>query len=169
MTRVEGRTHQGELVVLRDWFDDEERPDSGHDPYSDWGEDFVRPEFEVHRFMVCAGDDEKPVGTMSWHAIWYGPTKKSRAWNIGIGLGDAARGRGIGSTAQRLLAEHLLATTDTERVEASTDVENLPEQRALERAGFVREGVLRSAQQRADGQHDLIAYSFTRADLTPGD
>jgi RimJ/RimL family protein N-acetyltransferase len=87
------------------------------------------------------------------------------AWNMGIGLAPTVRGRGVGSIAQRLLAEYLFATSDVIRIEASTDVTNAPEQRALERAGFRREGVLRQAQQRADGPHDLFSYSILRSDV----
>ena len=95
----------------------------------------------------------------------YGPNPGSHAWNIGIGLAPASRGHGVGAVAQRLLAEWLLATTATSRIEASTDVANIAEQKALERAGFVREGTLRSAQRRADGRHDLYGYSLLRTDL----
>ena len=104
------------------------------------------------------------AGSLSWHAVWYGPNEGSKAWNIGIGLGEHARGHGIGTCAQRLLAEHLLETTAVDRIEASTDVTNIAEQRSLEKAGFTREGLLRCAQERADGRHDLYSYSYTRAD-----
>jgi len=50
------------------------------------------------------------------------------------------------------------------RVEAWTDVENLVEQRSLEKAGFVREGVLRGAQWRRGAFHDLVAFSVLRAE-----
>ena len=50
------------------------------------------------------------------------------------------------------------------RIEASTDVTNVPEQRALEKAGFVREGVLRGAQFRAGAHHDMVGYSRLRSD-----
>ena len=105
------------------------------------------------------------MGHVSWHRTHYGPNLGSCAWNIGIGLPEGRQGEGIGSVAQRLLAEHLLATTPLDRIEASTDVSNTAEQRALERAGFTREGVLRSAQMRVDGRHDLVSYSLVRADL----
>jgi len=104
------------------------------------------------------------VGDLTWHEVHYGPTEGSRAWNIGIGLVESVRGRGLGATAQRALADHLFATTDVDRVEASTDVDNVVEQRSLEKAGFVREGVLRSAQQRADRRHDLVVFSRLRDD-----
>jgi RimJ/RimL family protein N-acetyltransferase len=54
------------------------------------------------------------------------------------------------------LADYLFETTETNRVEASTDVENVAQQRALEKAGFVREGVQRGAQFRAGAQHDPV-------------
>ena len=63
-----------------------------------------------------------------------------------------------------MLAEHLLAATDANRVEASTDTDNLAEQRALERAGFRREGVVRGAQYRAGRWHDLVVYARLRGD-----
>jgi RimJ/RimL family protein N-acetyltransferase len=72
----------------------------------------------------------------------------------------------MGAAAQRALAEHLFATTPYNRVEASTDVGNVAEQRALERAGFMREGILRGAQHRADDiHHDLVVYSMLRSEL----
>jgi RimJ/RimL family protein N-acetyltransferase len=106
-----------------------------------------------------------PVGTVSWHRVQYGPNDESAQWNTGISLLPEARGRGIGWRAQRLLAERLLATTSVNRIEASTDVGNVAEQRSLEKAGFTREGVLRGAQHRAGAWHDIVSYSLLRADL----
>ncbi|MGH7904125.1 MAG: GNAT family N-acetyltransferase [Candidatus Dormibacteraceae bacterium] len=119
----------------------------------------------VSRMMVMRCADGEPIGTMSWHLVSYGPNQESRAWNMGINLIPAARGHGYGTEAQRLLAEHLLATTDVNRVEAATDVANAIEQRSLEKAGLHREGVLRGAQFRAGDWHDLVVYSMIRADL----
>ena len=104
------------------------------------------------------------AGSVSWQPIAYGPNPQSRAWAIGIELDTDFCGRGIGTCAQRLLADMLFATTDAARVEATTDVTNRAEQRALEKAGFQREGVLRSAQWRRGGWHDLVAYARLRGD-----
>lgn len=109
--------------------------------------------------------DGQPIGTVGWHEVPHGPGTESRAWNIGISLIPEARGQGFGSIAQRLLADYLFETTDANRVEASTDVENLAEHRALEKAGFVREGIQRGAQFRAGAHHDLITYARLRNDL----
>lgn len=108
--------------------------------------------------------DGQPIGTVGWHEVHYGPPPKSRAWNIGISLIPEARGQGYGAMAQRQLADYLFETTDANRVEASTDVENLAEQRSLEKAGFIREGTQRGAQFRAGSHHDLITYARLRSD-----
>ena len=105
-----------------------------------------------------------PIGNVSWHAVDYGPPPASRCWNIGITLLPEWRGCGYGTRAQRLLAEHLFATTVVERVEASTDVENTAERRALERAGFSFEGILRRAQFRGGGWRDMALYSLVRGE-----
>ena len=108
--------------------------------------------------------DGEPIGTVGWHKVHYGPGPQSEAWNFGIELRPEARGQGLGTEAQRLLADFLFATYDLNRVEASTDVENLPEQRSLEKAGYTREGIQRGAQFRAGGYHDLVTYSRLRDD-----
>jgi len=106
--------------------------------------------------------DGTPIGSVSWHSVRYGPNPESTVLNIGINLVPDARGHGYGGEAQRLLAEFLFATTPVNRVEAMTDVENAAEQRALEKSGFVREGVLRGSQYRAGAWHDLVVYSLLR-------
>jgi len=108
--------------------------------------------------------DDRPIGTVSWHMERYGPNERSAAWNIGISLIPDARGNGCGAEAQRLLADYLFATTPIDRVEASTDVENLAEQRSLEKGGFIREAVLRGVQFRAGARHDLVNYARLRTD-----
>ena len=115
-------------------------------------------------FMVERAADAEPIGTIGWHRVRYGPNPESDAWNIGIELRPEARGHGFGTDAQRQLAEWLLAETSLNRVEAQTDVENIAEQRSLEKAGFVREGIARGAQFRAGSFHDLVTYSRLKGD-----
>ncbi len=130
--------------------------------YEDWGE--MAPEardMAMTRWLVELTQPDKivvPVGDLSAHAVWYGPTPGSRALNIGISIVNEFRGKGIGAIAQRLLADEL-HNQSIVRVEAQTDVENFAEQKALEKAGFKYEGTLRRAQGRADGLHDIQVWS----------
>ena len=109
-----------------------------------------------------AGDEN--AGDISYRRVRYGPGDMSVAYNIGISLAPEQRGKGYGAEAQRLLAAHLFAVHPIMRVEASTDSANLPEQRALEKAGFTREGVLRQTQWRNGAWHDLVSYSKLRGE-----
>jgi RimJ/RimL family protein N-acetyltransferase len=134
--------------------------------------DTMEAEFAEHgylghehgRLMVIASSTGQVVGCVSYHQVSYGPNSASRSFNIGVTILADHRGQGYGTEAQRLLADYLFATFPIARVEASTDVSNLREQQALEKAGFTREGVLRKAQWRAGEWHDLAVYSKLRGE-----
>jgi glyoxylase I family protein len=149
------------LVSIRAIPEGHPRPNSPS-VYEDWGEMAAEAMTMTHeRWLIeVTGADGTvtPVGDMSAHAVWNGPTRGSRAFSIGISIVEDSRGLGIGAVAQRLLADELHAR-GVVRVEASTDVVNVAEQRALQKAGFECEGVLRSAQARRDGIHDLQVWS----------
>lgn len=113
--------------------------------------------------LIITATDE-PAGTVSYRVVHHGPMVSNRSYQIGITVAPAYRRRGYGAEAQRLLAAYLFATYPIERVEAETDVTNAAEQRALERAGFTREGVLRRAQFRHGAWHDLVMYSVLRGE-----
>jgi RimJ/RimL family protein N-acetyltransferase len=116
------------------------------------------------QLIVELVDGDRPIGTVGWHRVGYGPNPESGAWNVGIALIPESRGHGFGSEAQALLAAYLFANTGVNRVEASTDIDNRAEQRSLEKAGYVREGVVRGSQFRAGSYHDLVTYSRVRSD-----
>lgn len=107
-------------------------------------------------------DDGAIVGTVGWHWVHWGPSAASRCPMVGISLVPSARGRGIGTEAQRLVVDLLFRHTAANRIEAHTDVTNVAEQRALEKAGFTREGVIRGSQWRNGAYHDGYLYSILR-------
>src|SRR2546423_3531639 len=108
--------------------------------------------------------DGEYAGTVSWHPKDYGPIQ-APALSFGIGLLPTARGKGYGTQAQRLLVAYLFATTTVNRVEAGTDVENIAEQRSLEKAGLLREGVVHGAHYREGKYNDMVLYGITRPDF----
>jgi RimJ/RimL family protein N-acetyltransferase len=116
--------------------------------------------------IVVDGEDE-PAGEVTWYWNRWGPNQGSRCPMIGIWLRPGYRGRAIGRAAQLMLAGMFFTHTTANRVEAHTDVENIAEQRALEAAGFQREGVTRGAQWRAGAHHDGILYAVLRTDPRP--
>ena len=114
--------------------------------------------------LAVTDDAGSLVGDVSWRLTLNGPPPFGECWNIGIWIAPAARGKGHGSEAQRLLADYLFAHTRCERVEASTEVGNTGEQKALEKAGFTREGVLRHACFRDGEWRDMAMFSKLRGE-----
>ncbi len=86
-------------------------------------------------------------------------------WEIGIALLPEARGHGYGTEAHRLLVRYLFSHTLVHRIEAATETGNVAEQRALEKAGFTREGLLRGVGWRDGAWRDGIWFSMLRTDL----
>ncbi|MFJ1757177.1 GNAT family N-acetyltransferase [Kitasatospora sp. NPDC088134] len=114
--------------------------------------------------VLAVAEAGRTVGRVEWFPGSWGRPETSSCWTLAIGLLPAAQGRGIGTEAQRLLAAYLFDHTRAERLQAWTDLANLAEQRALEKAGFTREGVLRSAQWRAGRWHDQVMFSLLRSE-----
>jgi aminoglycoside 6'-N-acetyltransferase len=114
--------------------------------------------------VVVTCESDQVVGDVGYRQVRYGPGDMSIAYNIGIGLAPEYRGKGYGVEAQKLLAEYLFSVYPIMRVEATTDSINSAEQKALEKAGFTREGVLRKAQWRNGDWHDLVVYSKLRGE-----
>jgi RimJ/RimL family protein N-acetyltransferase len=117
------------------------------------------------QLMVTAGGE--PLGLVAWRKVVV--TASSHCWNMGAQLLPEARGRGIGTQAQLHLVRYLFAHTPVMRIEADTEVENIAEQRALEKAGFTREGVVRGIVFRDGRWRDCVAYSVLRGDPLPAD
>ena len=109
---------------------------------------------------VCWGDEV--AGRVSWFPGYWGRRETSMCWVIAIGLRPEFRGRGIGTEAQRMLVAYLFDHTPVHRIQAFTDAGNQAEQRALEKAGFRREGIIREAQWRSGAWHDQVLYSVLR-------
>ena len=86
--------------------------------------------------------------------------------SLGFWLLPAARGRGI-MRRTILLGFDWMAGLGIERVSAETDVANVDAQRAMEGAGFTREGIMRGANPGPDGRVDYVAYARLVTDPAP--
>ncbi len=83
--------------------------------------------------------------------------------NLGYWIRSSAHGRGIASQAVRLLASFAFRETPLRRLEIVAAVENIASQRVAERAGAVREGILRDRLYFHGRSHDAVLYSLVRA------
>jgi RimJ/RimL family protein N-acetyltransferase len=86
---------------------------------------------------------------------------------VGYWVRPEVRGRGVATRATRLVAEWVLGALRFERLELRADPLNGASCRVAERAGFTREGVLRSVRwsERQGRRIDLVLFSLLRSEL----
>jgi RimJ/RimL family protein N-acetyltransferase len=84
---------------------------------------------------------------------------------IGYWLAPEARGRGAATRALILLSRWTLREVPIARLQLTADVANLPSQAVAERAGFVREAVMRNGFGGRDGHRDCVVFSLLPDEL----
>ena len=130
---------------------------------------------EDARFYVqeCIGtaDDRKPfaitdaetgevIGSIDMRI------NRMQTGHIGYWLAAEARGRGLTTAALRALSRWAIEELGLGRVELVTDPDNVVSQRVAEKAGFTREGILRSILLNRDGSRsDGVMFSLLPDEL----
>jgi RimJ/RimL family protein N-acetyltransferase len=84
---------------------------------------------------------------------------------VGYWVAKEARGRGVATRALVLVSAWVFERADVGRLQLRADTKNLASQRVAEKAGFVREGVLRSGLALKGERRDAVMYSLVREDL----
>ena len=83
---------------------------------------------------------------------------------IGSWLGRAWWGTGVNNEAKALMCHLAFDLLGLDRLGAYSNVEHARSQRALERLGFRREGVLRGYHRHGDSALDVVVFGLLRAD-----
>ena len=116
-------------------------------------------------FAILPGRSGEPVGSIAMHVT------DPMFGNVEVGYWTAteARGRGLTTRALRLISRWAIEDVGAERVQLRADVRNAASLRVAEKAGFTREGTLRSAafNQRQDRRIDYAVYSLLPGEEEP--
>ena len=111
-------------------------------------------------FAIFDAETDRLAGSMSMRA------KRFSTGHIGYWVAREARGRGIASEALRTLCRWAVETLEVQRLELLADVDNQGSQRVAEKAGFQREGILRSSLEYRDGTRgDSLMFSLLSHEL----
>jgi ribosomal-protein-alanine N-acetyltransferase len=94
---------------------------------------------------------------------------RDRRATVGTWLGRDAWGSGANAESKRLMAYLAFEILGLARLGAYVDVGNERSRRALRKAGFVEEGVLRGWQRRDGRQSDVVSCSLLAADWRSSD
>ena len=87
----------------------------------------------------------------------------NRRANLGYWVRTSEAGRGVGTAAAQLTAKWAFEHTDLVRIEIVAATGNVASQRVAERAGALREGVLRSRLFGRGEFQDAVVFSMVRA------
>ncbi|MDZ7272127.1 MAG: GNAT family N-acetyltransferase [candidate division KSB1 bacterium] len=116
---------------------------------------------EAILFTICTNETGRAVGVTAFFRIDY----VSRAAVFYLALLDSeAWGKGYGGEATRLMVDYAFATLNLNRIQLHVCAENTPAIRIYEKAGFVKEGVLRQAMYRRGGYVDFWVMGILRED-----
>lgn len=119
--------------------------------------------------LAVTDESQKPVGIVQWiPGFWYGGANRHRAWNFGLVILPEHRRTRATRAAIKLTIDYLFTHTNVHRVEATTDAEYAKRDKGFESTGLRREGVMRNAQWREGGWHDVTMLAILREDWEGG-
>ena len=99
--------------------------------------------------------------------VGFGWVGDERVGEVGYWLRSEARGRGLTGRAVALVSRWAFAELGCERLQLRADADNVASQRVAEKAGFTREGVLRSVHfnPREQRRVDFVMFSLLPEEL----
>ncbi len=117
-----------------------------------------------YSFAVADASTDVAVGQIG---LWLRNLDTGRA-SIGYWMGPQARRRGYATAALAAITGWGLTLDGVHRLELYAEPWNEGSWRAAERAGYRREGLLRSWQRVGNQRRDMYMYSFLRTDAGTG-
>jgi RimJ/RimL family protein N-acetyltransferase len=121
-----------------------------------------RAEGKREGFAVVDGD-----GTFLGLALAVQIDRPAQTVELGYVVAPEARGRGVARRALQLLTEWAFSELGALRIELRIAVDNRASSRVAERAGYVREGVLRSVYFKQGMRKDFEVWSRLPSDPEP--
>lgn len=116
-------------------------------------------------FFIFENASGHLVGGITLGNIRYGVAQSAQ---IGYWIGEKFAGQGLMLEALMLVCEHAFETLRLHRIEAACIPDNLRSIRVLEKAGFRREGLLRSYLRINGEWHDHYLYALIAQDRDGG-
>ena len=134
------------------WLDDDPIPleaaPTFRDPRETWSHGERAP------FVIADAVTDDALGLASLRVV------AESAGSLAVSVFPEGRGRGVAPAALRLLARWAIDEAGFQRVEAEADVANVASRRAIEKAGFRFEGVLRDHCETHGRRHDCAMFAL---------
>jgi [ribosomal protein S5]-alanine N-acetyltransferase len=125
----------------------------------------ARRESGVALELAVVDGDDLPIGITLFNDF----DRRDRRGVVGTWFGRDHWGTGANGESKSLMAHLAFGPLGLERLGSYADVRNGRSQRALEKVGFVREGVLRAFHRHGDEPRDVVVYSMLRVEWEQSD
>jgi RimJ/RimL family protein N-acetyltransferase len=106
-------------------------------------------------FIIIRKKDESKVGHVNAWLV-------GKVREIGFALVPTERRKGYGTEAVQIIVDYLFQTTDVMRIQARTNVRNIPASKTLTKVGFTKEGTMRKSGYVRGMYWDEHIYSVLR-------
>jgi ribosomal-protein-alanine N-acetyltransferase len=148
---------KGDLPVLKEWFNDVDFVGE-FEPFPQESLSAMEKQYdaktESNSFFILKKDGKK-IGCVVHFKV-------GENYAIGYMLVREERGKGYGSEAAQIMVDYLFLNKNIVRIQAETHVNNRVSQRVLEKAGFMKEGIIRKSFFSRGVWRDTAMFSILR-------
>lgn len=110
--------------------------------------------------LAVTDDEDRFLG----QTMLFGLNQENLVAEMGFWIASHARGRGVATTAIQLTATVGFDELGLGRIFGLTTTDNTGSQRSMERAGMLREGVLRGHEKVPSGRWDMVSFGILSTD-----
>ncbi|MFD2902607.1 GNAT family N-acetyltransferase [Sphingobacterium anhuiense] len=109
----------------------------------------AKQERELYPLIIIRKEEGAPIGLTMFGNISFQHKRLEIGWTW---IGEEYQGTGINAICKRLLLDYSFDILDLRRVEFKIDINNFKSQRAIEKIGAVKEGLLRDYNIQSYGE-----------------
>ena len=162
---------QEDAAAMSNWLNDDEvtrllyqglRPMSAAAVHDMWSRESL--DSNTISLAVCRKEDDEFVGTTGLYDLQW--VMRSASFRVFIG-DKLSWDRGIGTDCARLMLRYGFEKLNLNRIWLGVNAANERAVRAYEKAGFVREGLLRQEQFRNARYYDVVRMAVLRDEYKP--
>ncbi|KAB1071387.1 GNAT family N-acetyltransferase [Tamlana haliotis] len=117
---------------------------------------------ELYPLIIINKENNKPIGLTMFGNISFSSKRLEIGWTW---IGEKFQGTGINAICKALLLDYCFDTLNLRRVEFKIDIRNIKSQKAVEKLGAVKEGLLRHYNIQSYGESDgTYFYSILKTE-----
>lgn len=121
-----------------------------------------KKEKELYPLIIIKKESNTPIGLTMFGNISFQNKRLEIGWTW---IGQQFQGTGVNKSSKGLLLDYCFNSLNLRRVEFKIDVKNLKSQKAIEKIGAIKEGLLRNYNIQSYGESEgTYVYSILKED-----